>query len=116
MTSKQTNRKRQTPQLEDFKTWAADNARLAEAMLLAEAFAACERERVEAYTRPIFDRYAFVYSSLFPEKAGQPLEAMKDLYLAADDAKGRSLLRGDRRRAPRARLQGAEKPLSGAHG
>lgn len=44
-----------TPTLAEFKRFAQDNARLASAVCLAQSFAQCERERVDAYTRPVFE-------------------------------------------------------------
>ena len=49
-----------TPTVEEFKTWAKTQKDLALAVCQAQAFAECEKERVEAYIRPIFDRYTFI--------------------------------------------------------
>jgi hypothetical protein len=81
---------RTPPTLEAFKHWAADCAPAARAVLLAQAFAELERERVDAYVRPIFDRYQFQYAAEWGDRRGGlsgPIPSPKDLYLC-DDAPG----------------------------
>jgi hypothetical protein len=78
---------RVTPTLTQFKAFSADIAPIAHALLLATAFAQAETERVNAYVRPIFDRYGFVYGDLLPKKAGQPIEKPDYLYMSTDEAK-----------------------------
>lgn len=74
-----------TPTLPAFKRWAKDTAPAARAVLMARAHAQLQRERVDAYVKPIFDSYRFTYSNKYPEKAGQPLASPKHLYLADDE-------------------------------
>ena len=77
---------RRTPTLAEFKAFAADIAPAARAVLLAKAHAQLQRERVDAYIRPIFDRYQFTYGARWgTERAGQPLPSPKELYLADDE-------------------------------
>jgi hypothetical protein len=75
------------PTLEQFKRLSADIVPAARAVLVAQAFAELERERVTAYTRPVFDRYAFVYGELAGDDLkGKRIEHPKHLYLCGDDA------------------------------
>ncbi len=69
--------------VDDLKRWAKDSRRLAECVCLAQAFAECERERVTAYTRPIFDRYTF-YADDDGEN-GKRITDQDRLYLSKDD-------------------------------
>ena len=69
-----------TPTLTQFKTWARANRSLAEAVCMAQAFAECERERVDAYIRPVFDRYTFI------DEQGKRITKPRDLFMSADDA------------------------------
>lgn len=56
------------------------------ALLAARVFAEAERERVDAYIRPIFDTYKFTYAAKWKDRhAGELLKAPKDLYLADDE-------------------------------
>lgn len=73
--------------LDDFKAWAKDNASLAKAVLMAQAYAELTRERVDAYIRPIFDSYQFKEDCTFDGKhtpSGKLLESPKQLYLCDD--------------------------------
>jgi hypothetical protein len=58
---------RTPPTLDQFKRWARDSAPVARAVCLAQAYAELERERVDAYIRPIFDRYKFEYAARWSE-------------------------------------------------
>jgi hypothetical protein len=75
-----------TPTLAQFKTFSRDIAPAARAVLMARVFAQMERERVDAYIRPIFDRYRFEYG---PDITRGHLTGliphMKDLYLCEDE-------------------------------
>ncbi len=69
-----------------FKQFAADVAPAARAVLMARVFADMERERVNAYIRPIFDKYGFTYGAKWgDEHAGEPITDPKHLYLADDE-------------------------------
>lgn len=72
-----------TPTIAAFKAWAKDCQPAARAVLMARVFADMERERVDAYVRPIFAGYRFEYD---PEKSSRPnpMTDPKDLYLVAD--------------------------------
>lgn len=73
-----------TPSLAQFKRFARDIAPAVRAVLMAQANAELTRERVDAYIRPIFDRYQFRYSSRWEElgaKVGGVIQDPKDLYL-----------------------------------
>ena len=65
-----------TPTLQQFKKFCKANKALAEAVCLAQAFAECERKRVDAYIKPVFDSFKF-----------DGIESPRDLYLCEDDAK-----------------------------
>jgi hypothetical protein len=75
-----------TPTLAQFKAFSRDIAPAARAVLMARVFAEMERERVNAYIRPIFESFKFEYgpditrghlSGLIPDQ--------KDLYLCEDE-------------------------------
>ena len=68
-----------TPTIEAFKAWAKEHQSLALAVCKAQAFAKVERERVDAYIRPIFDRYAF------KDERGEPIKKPDDLYHCKDE-------------------------------
>ena len=78
--------------LQEFQQLARDIAPAARAVLMARVYAQMERERVDAYVRPIFDSYGFVCGSLSdgwrggPEP-GTPITDMDHLYLCTDDAR-----------------------------
>jgi hypothetical protein len=79
---------RLAPTLEQFQQWATDCAPAARAVLLAQAFAELERERVNAYIRPIFASYHFMIGKCWqkdPTLAGQPITDEQHLYLCDDD-------------------------------
>lgn len=71
------------PTIEQFKRFSKDIAPAARAVLMARVYAEMERERVDAYIRPIFDRYGFTYSGKYG-KAG-PIEKQDHLYLCDDE-------------------------------
>lgn len=74
-----------TPTIDEFKTWAKAHRDDALAVCTAQAFAECERERVNKYIRPIFDSFGFVYGNDLAARMGLtgPLP-WKDLYLCDD--------------------------------
>ena len=65
--------------------WAKQHAHLGVAVLRAQAFAMAEKERVEAYTRPIFDRYNFRITAEKHPHAGKPVPDDDSLYLCDDE-------------------------------
>lgn len=68
------------------KRWGRVHRPVAEALLLSRAFAQCERERVDAYIRPVFDRFEF-WNDL-EAKHGMERKRItepKDLYLSEDE-------------------------------
>src|SRR5438552_1788742 len=73
--------------LEQFKSFSKDIAPAARAVCLAMAYAQLTRERVDAYIKPIFESYAFVYGSLARDLEGQPVTNRDHLYLVGDEAK-----------------------------
>jgi hypothetical protein len=77
----------------DFKDWAREHRSLALAVCRAQAAAELTRARVDAYIKPIFESFGFVYSGELAESldmrageklVGKPLESEKDLYLCDD--------------------------------
>jgi len=66
-----------TPQ--DLKKWAKDNKRLAAAVVLARVLAQTERERVLAYTLPLFAQFSF------EDDNGNKITDPEYLYLSDDD-------------------------------
>lgn len=79
--------------LANVKRWAhsQERAKAVAALALARAFAKATRERVDAYTRPIFDRYTFYTDKCAERSHGRatPAERItdpKDLYLSTDEA------------------------------
>ena len=73
-----------TPNIDQFKAWARVNRPLAETVCLAQAFAEMERERVNAYILPIFQRYTFT-ADLHGD--GHVLTDPDELYLSKDEPK-----------------------------
>lgn len=71
------------PTIEQFKRWAADVQPAAKAVLMARVFAQMERERVNAYIRPIFESYGFTYGAIAHGRTG-PIPTPGDLYLCDD--------------------------------
>ena len=70
-----------TPSLQEFKALAKSNRPLALAVCVAQARAECERERVDAYVRPIFDTYGFQCSA---HGTSGPVANVGYLYLCED--------------------------------
>lgn len=73
---------RQTPTLTEFKQFSKDVAPAARAVLMARVYAEMERERVNAYIKPIFESYDFQYCAL-GNRCGLTgrIADIKDLYL-----------------------------------
>jgi hypothetical protein len=61
------------------KAWARENRALAMTVCKATAFAQLERERVDAYVEPIFDRYGFT------DEDGDPITSPERLYNCEDE-------------------------------
>ena len=76
------------PNVEQFKQWAADNADLGHAVAMAQAFAQVQRERVDAYIKPIFEDFGFEYSQKTELRSGRTgrIPSPRDLYLCDDEA------------------------------
>jgi hypothetical protein len=72
------------PNIAEFKRWAKSHTALAEAVCLAQAFAELQRERIDAYITPIFQRYGFQYSGELCRNLSGPLPNQGDLYLCED--------------------------------
>lgn len=84
MSATQTPRK--PPTIGQFKRWARDCAPDARAVLLAQAFMELERERVDAYIRPIFDKYGFEVAAKWQERGRTAaITVPRDLYLCDDE-------------------------------
>lgn len=66
------------------KAWVRANRELALAVCKVRAFAELERERVDAYVRPIFERYAF-RNDLGGRTAGEVLTNPREIYLSEDE-------------------------------
>lgn len=77
----------QSPQMsvDGLIAWAREHAHLGVAVLRAQAFALAERERVDAYTRPIFARYGFRVTCEKHPQRGQPVPDHEHLYICDDD-------------------------------
>lgn len=72
--------------LAQFQTLAHEVGPTVSAVLAARVFAECERARVDAYIRPIFDSYGFTHGAKWGDAhAGERLQEPKDLYLADDE-------------------------------
>jgi hypothetical protein len=67
-----------TPTLQEFKRWSKAHGGLAEAVCMAQAFAQCERERVDAYIKPLFELFDFYVAERFVER-GRPQERITDV-------------------------------------
>jgi hypothetical protein len=78
--------------LPQFKQWARKHKRLALAVCAAKAAAIVTREKVDAYTKPIFESFGFRYSGELSDKmgkhggpqSGQLIPTPADLYLCDD--------------------------------
>ena len=77
-----------TPSLQEFKRFSRSNYQLAYAVCMAQAFAKCERERVDAYVQPIFEDFGFEYSQKAELRSGRTglIPNVRDLYLCDDEA------------------------------
>src|SRR5262245_28763585 len=75
--------RRSLPTLGELKQWAIDCAPAAKTVLKARAFAQAERERVDAYIRPIFQTYRFEYADRWRDFTGT-IETVADVYLCGD--------------------------------
>lgn len=71
------------PTLQQFKRFAKQNASLAYAVAVAQAFAQCERERVDAYIEPMFQSFSFHARA---DWGGDLLTKAKQAYLCGDEA------------------------------
>lgn len=74
------------PTLQQFKQFSKDIAPAARAVLMARAFAQVERERVDAYIRPIFESFTFPVNDKWRDGYGPIVKTQKDLYLCEDEA------------------------------
>ena len=75
-----------TPALNEFKAWAQAHKQDALAVCMAQAYAQLERERVDAYVLPIFQRYNFQYGHEITR--GQykgPIPTPNELYLCEEE-------------------------------
>lgn len=74
------------PSLAEFKRFSKDIAPAARAVLMARVFAEMERERVDAYIKPIFESYVFQYDPKWAEEERHGytgrITDIKYLYLA----------------------------------
>lgn len=68
--------------VKQLKAWARANRSLAMTVCKARAFAEVERERVDAYVRPIFVRYGFKNDL---DGSGETLTDPRRLYLSEED-------------------------------
>ena len=78
-----------TPTLQEFKRFSKAHAGLAHAVCMAQAFAQCKREQVDAYIKPVFDLYDFYVNPEWVEKRGMSAERIttpKQLYLSGQEA------------------------------
>lgn len=78
-----------TPSLNEFKAFSRKNAGLAMAVIAAQAFAAAERARVDAYIVPIFESFKFEFMGELASQAGLsgPIASKNDLYITEDEEK-----------------------------
>ncbi len=78
-----------TPTLAQFKRFSADIAPAVRAVLMAQAHAELTREKVDAYLRPIFDRYQFQYAERWQNAERGALKGLipspHELYLCDDE-------------------------------
>ena len=56
-------------------------------LLCAMAFSELERERVDAYIKPVFDRFTFTVAERFAKVPGERITKRGDLYLCDDESK-----------------------------
>ena len=77
------------PTIQQFKRWCKEHRDLAMAVVMAQAAAEVTREKVDAYIKPVFDRFEFYVSAEFGNRAGTAGERIltpRDLYLADLDS------------------------------
>ena len=68
--------------------WARKNEKLGTRVLAARINAEETRRKVDAYIRPIFDKYEFTVTlDKRLSNYGQPITNMRDVYLSSDDDK-----------------------------
>lgn len=67
--------------IDQFKQWARVHEPVARAVLMAQAFAELERERVDAYVTPILLRYEFTADII---DSGRAITKTSQLYLTDD--------------------------------
>lgn len=76
-----------TPSLQEFKRWAKSHYSIARAVIMAQAFAQLERERVDAYIQPLFDLYDFRVRAEWADcRPDEKITKPKDLYLSNQEA------------------------------
>jgi len=66
------------PTLQQFKAWARSHAQLGHAVVMAQAFAQCKREQVDAYIKPVFELFDFYVSDQFVAR-GMQRERITDI-------------------------------------
>lgn len=74
-----------SPSLAEFKRFSADVAPAARAVLMARVHAELTRERVDAYIRPVFERYTFTVRPEWGTVEGERITDPKRLYLSAEE-------------------------------
>lgn len=72
-----------TPSLRQFKQYVKANASLAYAVAAAQAFAQCERERVDAYIKPLLAE--FQLKATRHGRAPEVITEAKNVYLCEDE-------------------------------
>ena len=73
------------PTIQQFKLWCKDHYDLALTVCKAQACAEVTREKVDAYIKPVFDRFEFYVSEKCGDRvgtAGERILSPRDLYLA----------------------------------
>lgn len=75
------------PTVETFRQFSREIAPAARAVVMAQAHAQLERERVNAYVLPILLRYAFVDGMSRDSHKGAPITNVDHLYLSTDEAR-----------------------------
>lgn len=82
-----TTKKKPQPTVTEFKKWCRANKKLAMDVCKAMAFAEVERERVNAYIKPIFDSYTFLDTLLDEGErlTENRITDPKQLYLCTDE-------------------------------
>lgn len=70
-----------TVQIDSFKAWCREHRQEAYAVIMAQAIAEVERERVNAYVIPIFRKYKFT------DNNGNPITDKERLYTCPDEGR-----------------------------